>query len=195
MAIHLGRPLPAPPATNPGGCRKRLAERPSAPIRSCSRRGLPCRPVAGTRCALPHPFTLAAPGSAAVCFLWHFPWGRPRRTLSGTVLPWSPDFPPRLCGTLAERPSGLLTALIRGAQPVTSRSCSPVIAARASGRRWRPSICKHGQARNLGEAATLASGSAQRNPCCRGRGTAGRPIKSSIHAPLRPRPCQPVTAF
>jgi len=30
----------------------------------------------------------------AVCFLWHFPWGRPRRTLSGTVSPWSPDFPP-----------------------------------------------------------------------------------------------------
>ncbi len=29
----------------------------------------------------------------AVCFLWHFPWGHPRRTLSGTVLPWSPDFP------------------------------------------------------------------------------------------------------
>ncbi len=31
--------------------------------------------------------------AAAVCFLWHFPWGRPRRTLSGTMLPWSPDFP------------------------------------------------------------------------------------------------------
>ena len=29
----------------------------------------------------------------AVCFLWHFPWGRPRRPLSGTVSPWSPDFP------------------------------------------------------------------------------------------------------
>ena len=30
----------------------------------------------------------------AVCFLWHFPWGRPRRALPGTVFPWSPDFPP-----------------------------------------------------------------------------------------------------
>jgi len=29
----------------------------------------------------------------AVCFLWHFPWGRPRRALPGTVSPWSPDFP------------------------------------------------------------------------------------------------------
>ncbi len=27
-------------------------------------------------------------------FLWHFPWGRPRRALPGTVPPWSPDFPP-----------------------------------------------------------------------------------------------------
>ena len=30
----------------------------------------------------------------AVCSLWHFPWARARRTLSGTVCPWSPDFPP-----------------------------------------------------------------------------------------------------
>ena len=30
----------------------------------------------------------------AVCSLWHFPWGRPRRGLPGTVFPWSPDFPP-----------------------------------------------------------------------------------------------------
>jgi len=29
----------------------------------------------------------------AVCSLWHFPWGRPRRPLAGTVSPWSPDFP------------------------------------------------------------------------------------------------------
>ena len=34
------------------------------------------------------------PGQArAVCFLWHFPWGHPRRTFSGAVFPWSPDFP------------------------------------------------------------------------------------------------------
>ena len=35
-----------------------------------------------------------AEASLAVCFLWHCPWGRPRRALPGTVLPWSPDFPP-----------------------------------------------------------------------------------------------------
>src|SRR5208337_157562 len=41
----------------------------------------------------------------AVCFLWRFPWGRPRRTLSGAASVWSPDFPP-----LREkrRPSGRL---------------------------------------------------------------------------------------
>ena len=41
------------------------------------------------------------------CFLWHFPWGRPRRPLTGTVFPWSPDFPrPRLREAAAARPSG-----------------------------------------------------------------------------------------
>ena len=39
----------------------------------------------------------------AVCFLWHFPWGRPRRALPGTVFPWSPDFP--LFGPKAEQRS------------------------------------------------------------------------------------------
>ena len=44
----------------------------------------------------------------AVCSLWHFPWGRPRRALPGTVFPWSPDFPPpRLRARRAAiRPSG-----------------------------------------------------------------------------------------
>jgi hypothetical protein len=70
------------------------ARRPHAtPIRSCSRWGLPCRLRCRRRGALlPHRFTLAEVNSA-VCFLWHFPWGCPRRTLSGTVIPWSPDFP------------------------------------------------------------------------------------------------------
>src|SRR4051812_10123241 len=31
--------------------------------------------------------------NAVDSFLWHFPWGRPRRPLTGTVVPWSPDFP------------------------------------------------------------------------------------------------------
>ncbi len=44
---------------------------------------------------LPGWFAARKRANPAVCFLWHFPWGRPRRTLSGTVSPWSPDFPHR----------------------------------------------------------------------------------------------------
>jgi hypothetical protein len=68
------------------------------PIRSCSRRGLPCRPRRRVRGGLlPHPFTLAARSrkrGLAVCFLWRCPWGRPRRVLPVAFSPWSPDFPP-----------------------------------------------------------------------------------------------------
>ena len=67
----------------------------AVPIRFCSRCGLPCRFRCRIRGALlPHLFTLAPSGDGAVRSLWHFPWGRPRRTLSGTVCRWSPDFPP-----------------------------------------------------------------------------------------------------
>lgn len=46
----------------------------AAPIRSCSRWGLPCRPRCRVRGALlPHPFTLTCVETPAVCFLWHFP--------------------------------------------------------------------------------------------------------------------------
>jgi len=39
------------------------------------------------------------------CFLWHFPWGRPRRALPGTVVPWSPDFPPAFARASAGKPA------------------------------------------------------------------------------------------
>jgi len=77
-------------------------KRSAVPIRSCSRWGLPCRGRCRPRGALlPHRFTLAAPyfpasgRGTAVCSLWHFPWARARRMLSGTACPRSPDFPPR----------------------------------------------------------------------------------------------------
>ncbi len=44
--------------------------------------------------------------AAAVCSLWHFPWARARRTLSGTACPWSPDCPPR-------QPFGFAGAAVR----------------------------------------------------------------------------------
>jgi len=108
MTIHLGRPLPDASRDRPGRQRGNppgrphdtvKGGRPAAPTWSCSRWGLPCHPRRRGRGALlPHPFTLALRSSEersrAVCFLWHCPWGRPRRVLPGTVFPWSPDFPP-----------------------------------------------------------------------------------------------------
>src|SRR5271166_5778480 len=63
----------------------------------------------GARCALAAPFRPCPRGALrrlarAVCFLWHFPWGRPRRRLSGAVFPWSPDFPPPEARFNRERP-------------------------------------------------------------------------------------------
>ena len=104
----------------------------AAPIRSCSRWGLPCRPCCQGRGALlPHRFALARGTgllartalARAVCFLWHFPWGRPRRPLAGTVFPWSPDFPPRRdCPVRSGRPT------------VWRRGCAP---ARSGGQAFR----------------------------------------------------------
>jgi len=88
------------------------------PIRSCSRWGLPCRFRRRKRGALlPHRFTLAAakrntPRRSVLCGTvpGPAPKGSSRRTLSGTVCPWSPDFPPRPpFGIGAGRPSGRLT--------------------------------------------------------------------------------------
>jgi hypothetical protein len=106
-------PCGPPRATNPGDGSEMLPRpcfrtAPAAPIRSCSRWGLPCQPChQGRGALLPHRFTLAPGKPVAVCFLWHCPWGRPRRLLAGTVFPWSPDFPPAGF-TPCQRPSNRL---------------------------------------------------------------------------------------
>jgi len=98
-----------PPATNPDDEPER------APRHAGARRlsslfgfapGGVCHAVRVTASAVRSYRTLSPlPSHAmAVCSLWHFPWGRPRRTLSGTVFPWSPDFPPPRCGS--GRPAG-----------------------------------------------------------------------------------------
>jgi hypothetical protein len=102
--MRLLRPTRAAGREHP--CQLSRAKQPwtitAAPIRSCTRWGLPCRPCyQGRGALLPRRFALArgtgpltlADLARAVCFLWHFPWGRPRRRLAGTVFPWSPDFP------------------------------------------------------------------------------------------------------
>jgi len=98
MTIHLGRPLPDASCNQPG---RRPGNRPE---HRCSRHPysvlLPVGfavppPLPDARCALTAPFHPYLDANVkAVCFLWHFPWGRPRRALPGTVSPWSPDFPP-----------------------------------------------------------------------------------------------------
>ncbi len=103
MAIPLGRSLPTASGDQPG---RRPGDRPAGhwPTRRPYSVLLPAGlAMPGTspsrRCALTAPFHpcrddgLRRPDRAAVCFLWRFPWGRPRRTLSGAVSPWSPDFP------------------------------------------------------------------------------------------------------
>ena len=69
----------------------------TVPIRSCSWRGLPCRPCRQARGGLLptlSPFPLRR---AEVCFLWRYPWGRPRRALPAAMSSWSPDFPRASC--------------------------------------------------------------------------------------------------
>ena len=72
------------------------------PIWHCSRWGLPCRYCCQQRGGLlPHRFILTQLHQnrssgliGAVCFLWRFPSDCPARALPGTVVMWSPDFPP-----------------------------------------------------------------------------------------------------
>src|SRR6266481_7450979 len=62
--------------------------------------------VRSYRTVSPLPPARHAGNGPAVYFLRHFPWGRPRRALPGTVPPWSPDFP--LPANRGERPSDRL---------------------------------------------------------------------------------------
>ena len=111
-AIPLGRRLHAASSNQPEWqIRRRIAESLPPPFLFGFAPGGVCRAafvaagaVRSCRTVSPLPRPLPDPplqareglswgGAAAVCFLWHFPWGRPRRTLSGTACPWSPDFP------------------------------------------------------------------------------------------------------
>jgi hypothetical protein len=108
-------PAPAPPLFGlaPGGvCRAALVAK---------------NAVRSYRTLSPLPATRPKAMGSAVCFLWHCPWGLPRRRLSGTVLPWSPDFPPRPItqNIEAERPSGPLTSPIMASMASKSRPLHP----------------------------------------------------------------------
>src|SRR5271168_435984 len=105
-AIPLGRPSPDASSNQPErqGQRTRprgaLRRRASllfglAPGGACHAADVAARAVRSYRTLSPlPPAFFVRKTRKAVCFLWRFPWGRPRRTLSGAVSAWSPDFPP-----------------------------------------------------------------------------------------------------
>ena len=117
MAIHLGRPSPDASRDRPG----RRPRKPAEPSKSKDLPGTPsllglapgvvCPAAAVTGGAVRSYRTISplpAPKGLGGVFLWHFPWGRPRRVLPGTVFPWSPDFPPSASRRRAAiRPSGI----------------------------------------------------------------------------------------
>ena len=70
--IPLGTPLPTCSSNQPG--RRAGTRACAAPIRSCSRWGLPCRPRHRARGALlPHPFTVASPKRSPSALCGTFP--------------------------------------------------------------------------------------------------------------------------
>ena len=75
-----------------------------APGGVCPAAGVAAGAVRSYRTISPLP-QLTYPATA-VCFLWHCPWVRTRRMLSGTACPRSPDFPPR-------QPFGFAGAAVR----------------------------------------------------------------------------------
>ena len=97
-AIPLGRSSPTASSNQPGWQGRKTGPSPCGlrhPYSVLLPAGLAMPlPLPAARCALTAPFH-PYPGTRAVCFLWRCPWGYPRRTLSGAVSPWSPDFPPR----------------------------------------------------------------------------------------------------
>lgn len=103
MVIHLGVALPRRSSDSPAGTRTgrpwaHLAMR-SSPAFDLAPGGVyrPPKSPGGARELLPHAFTVTSRHLAmreADCFLWHFPWGRPRWPLASTIAQWSSDFPP-----------------------------------------------------------------------------------------------------
>ncbi|SRR5579872_1672883 len=113
-AIPLGRRLPGassnlPGRPDPDTIPKRMLAHGFAPSLFGLAPGGVCQAAAVTvgavrsyRTFSPLPQLFAA----AVCFLWHCPWVRTRRMLSGTTCPRSPDFPLR-------QPFGFAAAAVR----------------------------------------------------------------------------------
>jgi len=109
-AIPLGDMLPCRSSNQPGRSgfeTTRRASRRIAPIRSCSRWGLPCRlPLPEARCALAAPFHPCLWDGSQVGGLLSValslnkgPKPPARRALPATFVSWSPDFPRHACAS------------------------------------------------------------------------------------------------
>ncbi len=98
MGVHSSGPAIADRLEHPTHSSKETGHLPyrqsrnSLPMRACWRWGLPCDDCRQSPGALlPHPFTIACEpfrvrtAPSAVCFLWHFPSGRPGWPLAITV--------------------------------------------------------------------------------------------------------------
>ena len=104
VTAHLMRPTRAAfrkTRTGPPSLARLLPLFSLAPGGVCRAASVTGRAVRSYRTLSPLPSPVA--GREAVCFLWHFPWSRLRRTLSGTVSPWSPDFPHNAPGPRRDR--------------------------------------------------------------------------------------------
>ena len=151
MTIHLGRPLPDASRDQPGRRRgNALGSWPSRPYSVLLPVGFTMpSPLPEPRCALTAPFHPCRPtpetgpgAGLAVFFLWHFPWGRPRRALPGTVFPWSPDFPLPM-GSHGKRPSSHLAAGTLGTGRVRcNRIAMPTAQRGGNQREARASVCR-----------------------------------------------------
>ena len=141
-AIPLGRALPRASRDQPGlqggNAPGRGVFTPGPPpLRGLAPGGVyPAAPVArgavrSCRTVSPLPWPMVSHGCGAVCFLWHFPWGRPRRPLTGTVFPWSPDFPPSRVAAEQRLPGRLDAVSCSGAGMGSSGidSSAPCVAA------------------------------------------------------------------
>ena len=140
-------------------------------------------PLPVTRCALTAPFRPCRAEARCDCFLWHFPWGRPRRPLTGTVVPWSPDFPRLACASRG-RPTLWPAYIVRPRSRSNSswsriaRHSPSIVPSSSSGRkrRWKATVAAAGRARHSPSARARA-GSRRRSSADRpgpGSGAAWR---------------------
>ncbi len=128
MTIPLARPLPAGSSCQPGsaGARRPCGRTRArslfgiAPGGACHAGPVASPPVGSYPTVSPLPARMQA-----VCSLWRFPWGCPRRALPGTFTSWSPDFPRDHVASRSSGPPHMAAygRNTRAGQPLRRQSC------------------------------------------------------------------------